>query len=425
MIDATVWVALISATTSVLLAVGGAALQRRKQESQSPRPSLEAHPVFSLQDDPQLKTRCVDPARASLFDDLASRVLLEPVCARLRELLAEGKDAPRFVERVLALRPAIARAQDEALAAFPLAARDALAPVLRLHRETLEPLADAARSGEGERGLEIVFSIVHVATFAALLRWASASAQINGHLNGVQWRGGVLQYVARGNMDDVACELAAAASILEAVGPCFAYVAVEGRVVSATDGARRFLGRAPAWLRGRTPPVISQEDDASFVRLPRDGGDAQGRHFEAPLLVLQSDACRCSVGLCCDGSVDADDAHTRFAFLMLMLTAPQQHSVTLSRLAPPFPLVDRCWLGGETAPALVEGLPLHEQLRLSCAELQGLTDRCARRLQDDHLLAGTVAYAGPDRRAFEAEVFLLGGRTLLLAAHRAQRRSNS
>jgi hypothetical protein len=303
---------------------------------------------------------------------------------------------------------------------LPQEVHASVTPVMQLHQETLEPLLDAVRSGrpEGEV-LELVFNVLHVATYSALRRWAHAAVQINGHLNGLVWRGRPLQYVHGGDADDVAQDLAAAAAPLEAVGACFAYAAGNGVAFAVTEGARSLLGKRPEALRGRTLDWQARAEEPGLTTLSQvGGGRADLRHCDAPVLVLQPAVRRCTVGLCCEAAIEKGDAHTRFAFVLHVLTASQRPSVTLCRVAGNGPLlVERFWLGGFDAPVFSEG-PLSPQLELDEGGLLRVVERCSRRLSPDVLHAGCFSYALHGKR-YASEAFLVDRCSTLLLAHRA------
>ena len=435
-IDATVWVAIVSGVSSLLLAAGNAVYKLRAAQASAERAEedasaarLEAHPLFALSLDSQLRTRCVDAARAELFNEIGARVLLEPVCRSMRALCGCSGTSPRgarhFAEKVLALRSAIAQSQLDALAAFPKEVREVVLPVLRLHQETLEPLFDAVRTGRPHReAMDLVFNVVHVATYSALRRWAHASAQINGHLNGLTWRGRVLQYVHRGDLDDATRDLALAVRPLEGLSPCFAYLASEDLSTVVTEGWRGFTGRLALPPRGRALDLRAEGPGGDGSRVSVWVGDGSpsavgARHFSAPVLVLQPGVQRCTVGLCCEAAVSAADAHTRFAFLTLMLTSCERHSVTLSRVAQAGLKVDRFWQGGFEAPSFLENVSLHEQLEVDPSELGRIVERCSRRILADVLHAGSFPYERAGAHFF-AEAFLVEDCACLLLAHRRE-----
>lgn len=470
--DPNVIAAIISVSGSASLAGIGAIAtwynkRKQKQNLKSMILLLKNHPVTTLNTNTSLLVMCHDSVKGDLLNAIQIAVICIPVQDELKTMLRrlelQGNlcDIKNINESVALTREQILRSQHNAAKKFPEATQEVIGKLITFHADSLAIASDLYHCLYAPwQVLELVFNIFYVSTLSVLAQWMQTANQLNGQLNGIWWKEKCIGYIFGGNVTDALRILnPTILSMHEAIGSHDSWVCLidKHKTILGCCGIEPSLGHSAVSLTGMSLATlqlgvedidpnedlkaycgteISSQQGLNLINSRYRVLDKMGvetltvcfsssvqlslPHSQNIKLVLFVKV-KCDE-INCDESVDRlilDDAHTRLAFIISILTHPVRRIATGCSLDNTcLPLVKATIDGSPDLPHFAVNKLLHAQMGVAQRRIYDACARCDTRLQGDLLRCSSILYSWQGT-TINAEFYKIGTTTnSLMSIHR-------
>ena len=409
------------------------------------------HPVLSLATDIALVVTCHDPIKADLLNTIKADVICDALQAEVRKFIAEVYEtdlAPSkfdIEKKVIRLREKLYRRQCANLQSFPPETHSVVRRIIDQHAASLASVADLfVLNYTLHEIMEMVLNLFHMATFTTLCQLTQTANQLDGHLNGLRWKGQLLEYSYRGTITDASRILGSAVQLLQDLIGHDMFVCLSdshGKIEMVSRGTQEMLGFEPSSLVGLPLSVLQlgvpcESEQANLRELEKHlkpfSIDTNYRHCTGEVLDVRVQSCsilfsdllqyyRLTVAVRRNGhgAFIEEDLHTRAAFLLSLLTHPERRAIAGG------PWVER---EKDEVTAILDGAPdlpffhtmegLHSLMDVPLRRIQDTLSRCDRRIHNDLLKSATLCYEWKTT-VIEVEFFVMGGAgNIFVSIHR-------